>query len=165
MWLKIKRKTELSIPELTMFLSPAGGEGPSIEDSLLSPTLLETGPTLGPVCAKPNLQKRVAAAATAPATQQSLPCPPGLSCLPVVTAAGKCFSSDGFQSCHSVIPCATRQKTPPRPLSPAHLFPCTPSLLLPLTHHLPRQSWCCNCSSGIFFFLFPRCLITLITLF
>lgn len=39
MWLKIKRKTELSIPELTMFLSPAGGEGPSIEDSLLSPTL------------------------------------------------------------------------------------------------------------------------------
>lgn len=37
MCLKIKRKTEVSVPELATFLTPAGDEGPSIEDSLLSP--------------------------------------------------------------------------------------------------------------------------------
>lgn len=35
MWLKIKRKTEVSVPELAMFMTPARDEGPSIAESLL----------------------------------------------------------------------------------------------------------------------------------
>lgn len=134
MWLKIKRKTKLSVPELAMFLSPAGNEGPSIEGSLLSPTLCwrQVQPW-GQFVQSQMCKKRVAAAAPAPATPQSCLCLPGLSCLPVVTAAGKCFSSDGFQSCHSVIPCVRRQKTPPDPsLQPsgfsAHPPSCSHSL-------------------------------------
>lgn len=167
MWLKIKRgkRNGLSVPCLATLLSWAKGrgwgEGATIEDALLGPALCWRRVQPWGQFVQSQVCKNVAAPRCRAARS-----PPRLSCLPVVPAAGKCFSSDRFQSCHSVIPCVTRQKTPPRPPSPAHLFPCA---LSPCSRSLTAfqgNHRRCNRSSGIyFFFLFPRCLITLITLF
>lgn len=147
----------MSTPCLATLLSPAKGQGwgrgSHHRGRPVEPhSLLETGPTLGPLCAKPSLQNVAAPRRRAACS------PPRLSCLPVVAAAGKCFSSDRFQSCHSVIPCATRQKTPPRPSSPAHLFPCTLFSCSRSLTAFQGNHRRCNRSSGIFFFSFPQVL-------
>lgn len=155
----MRKKKSVEHPSARCRPEPSKGLGlgtrvPTTKDSLLSPPLCWRRVQPGgwfvqsQVCKKTWQQQQLRPRCRAARS------PPRLSCLPVVAAAGKCFSSDQFQSCHSVIPCAMRQKTPPRPPSPAHLFPCTLSSCSRSLAAVQGNHQRCDLSSGIFFYYY-----------